>query len=96
VIAFRRVELFQGLKLCNERVSPEALALQPPNDTLGGFLLFGIMVEDDRSVLSTSVRALPIQSGRVVEREEDLQQPPVRDDVGIEMNLDCLGVSCGT
>ena len=46
--------------------------------------------------MGANVIALPIELGRIVGREEDIQQIVVGDSVGIEGHADRLGMTCVT
>src|SRR5207244_5986739 len=60
----------------------------------GGGLL--VVVREDRgAVLVPDVGPLAVQLRRIVDAEEDVEQLVVRDLVGIELDLDGLGVSGG-
>jgi len=50
-------------------------------------------VEDRRTVAGPDVVALPVQRGRVVDLEEELEQVPVGNLVRVEGDLDRLGVT---
>jgi len=52
--------------------------------------------EDGGAVLGAHVAALAVQRGRVVDREEDVEQGAVGDDVVLERHLHCLRVPGGT
>src|SRR5512139_574331 len=51
------------------------------------------MAENRRAVLSADVVALAVELGRVVQREEHLQQVAVRNHVWVEAHLHHLGVA---
>lgn len=55
--------------------------------------LFVGRVEDRGAVTRTAIVPLPIDGGRIVDLEKELEQPAVRDLTGIEDDLDGLGVS---
>ncbi len=60
---------------------------------LGRGLLLGVVIEDDRAVLRADVGALPVLGGRIVDREEHIQEVAVGDHRGIEADLHHLGVA---
>src|SRR5437868_451482 len=55
--------------------------------------LFVACVEDGRTIAGSPVVPLPIQCGRVVNLEEELQQRPVTELLRIEDDFNCLGLS---
>lgn len=54
--------------------------------------LLGITREDDRAVLWAVVRPLLVDCSGVANSEEDFQQIVIRDDFGVEDDVDCFGV----
>ncbi len=60
------------------------------------FFFLGCVVEkDDGPVLGAVIRALGVQRGWVMDFPEDLQDLGVRDDLGIEGDLNDLGMASG-
>src|SRR3954465_11096979 len=51
------------------------------------------MKEDGRTVLTTRIRPLPIEGGRIVHRPERIQQGVIRDECWIERHLHHLGMA---
>src|SRR5262249_23024499 len=60
---------------------------------LGDPLLLVAGVEDRRAVAAADVVALPVLRRRVVDLEEELEQVAERDELGVEDDLDRLGVT---
>src|SRR5215472_7746288 len=82
-----------GRHLGNHLAGPQAGGLDVGDGVLGGLLLRVAEVEDGRPVAGPDVVALPVQRGRVVDLEEELQQVPVGGLVRVEGDLDRLGVA---
>src|SRR5690606_26174153 len=72
-----------------------ALGLQGGDHVAGGGLLLRVLGEDRRAALGPDVVALAVRSGRVVDREEDLEEFAVADAGRIEAHLHHLGVAGG-
>ena len=71
---------------------PQAGGLDVGDRVLGDPPLLVAGVEDRRPVAGADVVALPVERGRVVDLEEELQQVPVGDLLRVEDDLDGLGV----
>src|SRR5439155_11013533 len=71
------------------------LRLELLDDRLRHGLLLRRVIEDGRAVLRADVPTLTVQRGRVVNREEDVEQVVERYDGGVEGDLDDLGVARG-
>ena len=52
-----------------------------------------VLGEDRRAILGADVIALAVELGRVVDREEDVEQVAIADLVGIEGDADRLGMA---
>src|SRR4029453_8612846 len=72
---------------------PQAGGFDVGDRVLGGLLLRVGEVEDGRPVARSDVVALPVQRGRVVDLEEELEQVPVGDLARVEDDLDRFGVA---
>ena len=92
VVVLRLPEPRQRRHLRDDRAGPGLPRVPLSDRGLGLPLLFGRVVEHDRAVLRPHVVPLPVECGGVVQREEDVQQLAVRDDRGVEGDLDDLGV----
>ena len=68
-------------------------ALDVGDRALGLGLLLGAVIEDDRAVLRADVVALPVLGGRIVDREEHVQQVAELTTFGIEGDLHDLGMA---
>ena len=79
MVLFRRIEGVGGGYLSDDRVIEGVGPLEVLDDGFGLGLLLGRMIEDRRAVLGALVRALGIEGGRVVEREKELQELPIRE-----------------
>ena len=53
------------------------------------------MIKDGRAVLRAGVRALPVQGGGIVNREEDFEDFAERHHLRIKSHLHDFGVACG-
>src|SRR6185295_236769 len=72
---------------------PDLFAGQLVDHCLGVVALFVRVVKHDGTVLRSDIRALPVLSRRVMNREEDTEQIAERDDRRIERDLHDLGVA---
>src|SRR6185295_15354310 len=61
--------------------------------SFGNALLFVARVEDRRAIAEPHIISLTIFRGRVVDLEEELEQPPIADFARIKNNLDRFGMS---
>src|SRR5829696_7719015 len=91
VVVLGDVELVERLHLGYDLVAPDTLGLQIGDHPFRDPPLL-IVVEDNRPVLRPHVRALTVQSRRIMDGEVDLENIFVRDNRGIERNLHDLGV----
>jgi hypothetical protein len=64
VVVLARVELLQRHEFGHDRGVPDALGVKVGDRLLGGGLLLGAVVEDNRAVLRADVGALPVPGGR--------------------------------
>jgi len=93
MIVFRGIEPIQRGNLCHDGFVPHVSSAEFVDKFFGdGFLLF-IVIEDCRTILCALIGALLVQCGRVVDREENLQDFPVRNLGRIESHLNCFGVA---
>src|SRR5205807_2444104 len=92
MVVLRLVEGLRRRHLGDDRVAPDPGGRQVPDHLLGGGLLGVAVVEDRRAILRALVRTLPVERGRVVHREERVEDLPERDDLRVEGDLDRLGV----
>src|SRR4030095_1195857 len=77
MIVFCAIERWCGLDLRDDR-SPKTSALfQLGQFGFSGGFFFGRVVENNRAVLRTNVRALPIARGRIMAAPENVEQLPV-------------------
>ena len=96
MIVFSPVERLERRNLSYDWFLPDLRGVRFLDNFLGHGFLFGVVVEDCRPVLGTDICPLSIQRGRVVRREEDLQDIPEGDLLGVEGYLDRLCVSGGS
>jgi hypothetical protein len=73
----RRIELRSGRDLGDDAVGVEPNSCEFADDLFGCLLLLWTVMEYRRTVLSTDVVSLSIQSRRIVDHEEHLQDLPV-------------------
>src|ERR671913_1928945 len=92
VVVLCDVELVERLHLGHDRLAPDTLGLQIGDHPFRDAPLLIVVVEDHRPVLRPHVRALAVQSRRIMDGEVDLENIFVRDNRGIERNLHDLGV----
>ena len=90
------IERRERLELRHDRLIPQLLRLKLGDHALCRGLLLGTVIEDRRAILRADVGALAVEGGRVVDREEDVEQVFERDDLGIERDLYDLGVAGGS
>ena len=72
---------------------PQAGRVDVGDRVFGDALLLVVEVEDRRAVAGADVVALAVLRRRVVDLEEELEQVAVRDLLGVEDDLDGLGVA---
>jgi len=84
MIVFGLVEGLEGHNLCYDWLLPELRGVRFLDNLLRNGLLFGIVVEDCRSILGSYVSSLTVERGRVVGGEEDQQDILEGDLSGIE------------
>src|SRR4029453_3869354 len=75
-----------------EFTRPEPRRFHVGDGSFGDALLFVARIEDCRAVAKPDVVPLTISRGRIVNLEEELEQPPVTDFCRIENDLDGFGV----
>ena len=93
MVLFRRVKGIQWHKLGHDGRRPQILGAQF-GDQGGRDLLLLLRVEEDgRAIVRTDVSALSVEGCWVMDQEEHQQQVVVAHDLGIEGQLDRLGVS---
>src|SRR5829696_3134690 len=92
VVILGDVELVEGNNLRHDGAVPDPLGLDLGDHLFRSALLPFRVVEDHGPVLRPHVRALSIQSRRVVDGEVNLQDVPVGDLVGGERSLHDLAV----
>jgi hypothetical protein len=78
--------------LGDDLARPDARGFDVGDRVLGDAALFVVEVEDRRAVAQPDVVSLPVQRCGVVDLEEELQQVAVGDLLGVEDDLDRLGV----
>src|SRR6185437_1172313 len=71
---------------------PQAGSVDVGDRLLGDPALLLIEVEDSRAIARPRVVALPVERRRVVDPKEELEQTPVGGQLGIEDDLDRLGM----
>src|SRR5215470_11400818 len=81
-----------GLNRGDHLARPQAGGVDVGDRVLGDLLLRVAGVEDGRPVAGPHVVALPVERGRVVDLEEELEQVPIGDLLRVEDDLDGLGV----
>src|SRR5215469_9222230 len=86
-------ELAGGHDLCDDLSWPETGRINVRDRIFGNALLLFARVENGRAVACANVVPLTIQSGRIMNLEEELQQIAVCDFRGVEDNLNRLGVT---
>ena len=79
----------------NNRFIIGMIIFESPDEAVGFDFLTFIRVKNSRTILSTDVVALPIQSRRVVRKEKNSQKVFVRNDRGVEFNFRGFGVPGG-
>src|SRR3954452_8492743 len=60
---------------------------------LGNLLLLVVHIEDRRTIACPDIITLAVERGRIVDLEEELQQPAIADLSGIEDDFDRFGVT---
>jgi hypothetical protein len=71
---------------------PEARRFNVGDRVVGHPALFLVEIEDRRAIARPDVVALTVPRRRIVDLEEELQQISIRDLLGVEDDLDRLGV----
>ena len=79
--------------LGHDLAGPQAGGLDVGDRVFRDLALLVAGVEDLRAVAGADVVALAVLGRRVVDLEEELQDVPVRDALGVEDDLDRLGVA---
>ena len=79
--------------LGHDLAGPQARGLDVGDRVLGDLALLVARVEDLRAVARADVVALAVLRRRVVDLEEELEDVPVGDALGVEDDLDRLGVT---
>src|SRR6476660_2443251 len=92
VFRFRFPEWSSCGDLRDHLARPQAGGVDISDGLLGDPLLVVAGVEDGRPIACSKVIALAVLRRRIVNLEEELEQIPVRDLLGIEDDLDRLGV----
>src|SRR4026207_40754 len=72
---------------------PQPRGLYVGDCSFGNALLFVARVEDRRAIAEPHIISLTIFRGRVVNLEEELEQPPIANFAGIKNDLDSFGMS---
>src|SRR5437016_224911 len=93
VLRLRLPEGPGGRDLGDDLPRPQRGGLDVCDGVLGGPLLGIAGVEDGRPVAGADVVALAVLGRRIVDLKEELQKIPVADDIGVEDDLDGLGVA---
>ena len=96
VLSFSAVEDFERQNLRHQWCSICLGILQLFNKPLRCCSLLGIVVEDDRSILSADVSPLAVWRGRIVRRKENLEDCSERDGLRVKRELDDLSMACGS
>ena len=86
-------EFTGGHDLCDGLSWPETRRINVCNRIFSDMLLLFASAENGRAVACADVVPLTIQSGRIMNLEEELQQIAVCDFRGVEDNLNRLGVT---
>lgn len=89
------VERFCRLHQGYNRLIPLTAGFQLLDGFLGSRLLLRAVEEDDRAILGAVVRALPVELGRVMVLEKDVQQRFERHFIGVKLHFDYLGMPRG-
>src|SRR6185312_2619846 len=71
---------------------PQAGGIHVGDGVLGHLLLLAAGMEDGRAIARAAVVALAVRGARIVDLEEELQQPAVADSLRIEDDFDRLGM----
>src|SRR6185312_3181726 len=71
---------------------PESRCVHVGDGVLGHLLLLTAGMEDGRAIARAAIIALPVRGARIVDLEEELQQPAVADSLWIEDDFDRLGM----
>lgn len=93
IILGRPVVAVERHDLRDDRLPEHLLALELGDHVERGVALRIRMREHDRTVLGADVVALPVQLGRIVRREEDLEDLAITDARGIERHVHHFRVS---
>src|SRR3990167_2238979 len=95
IILVLRLRLPEGanrLQLARYLSRPEAGCVDVRDRLQRGFTLRFVGIIDRRAIAPAAVVALAIARGRIVDLEEKFEDPAVADLIGIEIDLDRLGV----
>src|SRR5438876_983170 len=87
VVILSHVELLRGADLRDDRPAKHLVALQLGNHLLRNLPLLLGVAENGGAVLRPVIAALPVQRGRVVDGEEDLQDLAERSHGRVESYL---------
>jgi hypothetical protein len=79
--------------LRHDLAGPQARGVDVGDRVLGDLALLVARIEDLRAVARADVVALTVLGRRIVDLEEELEDVPVGDALGVEDDLDRLGVT---
>jgi len=92
VVVLGHIKVRRGRKLGYDWIPPNLGRVQRRDRLLGAGFLLGRTVKDRRAILSAHIGTLPVQRGRVVDGEEDIEEILKRDHLPIKRDLNSLGV----
>src|SRR5689334_17107333 len=95
MIVFSFVERLEWCDLGYDQFLPDLFCVNLLDDLLCHSFLFGVVVENCRTVLCSNIGSLPVECRRVVCREKDLENILEGDLFGVEGYLYRFRVSCG-
>ena len=95
MIFLRPVEWSGELHLCNNRAEIFPCLLQFGDRLLSDGFLHGVHEKNSRSIVVANIKPLTIDRRRIVNLEEQLEQPRIRQDGWIKLHFDDLGVTGG-
>src|SRR6478672_4659433 len=93
VLGLSLPERASGRNLSHDFTRPQPGSLHVGDCSFGDALLFVARIEDRRAIAEPHIMPLTIFRGRVVDLEEELEQPPIANFGGIKNDLDSFSVS---
>jgi hypothetical protein len=93
MVFFGSIKTIIWNNFCDDWLPPDLLRLERLDHTVSGLALRLVVGEDDRSILSPHIGALPIEGRGVMDREKHFQQALITHKLRVERDLDDLGVT---